>query len=95
MNELFTKLDALCNFHYTPKPVSFSLKWKRLHSIKGIKSKFFILIIDQAVPEVKIINNLPSITMEEIIPSATNEEMLLAPEEVKRKHCLKYSQFFF
>jgi len=55
MKSLFLQIDALSNFHFTPRPPE---------------------------AELKVINNLPAITVEQVIPEAVAEGNLLAAQEI-------------
>lgn len=55
MDKLFMKLDALSNYHYTPK---------------------------QPTTDIKIVSNLPAITVEEATPATASDATLLAPQEI-------------
>jgi len=58
MKDLFSKLDTLTHYHYTPQAI---------HA------------------DVKVIRNLPTISMEEVAPVAMSDATLLAPQEIADK----------
>ena len=67
MKDLFSKLDTLTHYNYTPQA---------------------------AHADVKIIRNLPTISMEEVAPVAMNDANLLAPQEISDKKKGEYLNFF-
>ncbi len=71
MQDLFVDLDALSNFRFTPRPVKIQSNF--------LENEFFFF---QPVPEVTVVNNLPAILVEEVVPTTVNDSTLLAPEEV-------------
>nr|XP_042907406.1 U3 small nucleolar ribonucleoprotein protein MPP10 [Parasteatoda tepidariorum] len=45
----------------------------------------FCHIPKPAIPDIKIVSNLPAITVEEVAPTSISDVTLLAPEEIKKK----------
>ena len=44
----------------------------------------------QVIPDVKVVSNLPALSLEETIPSAVSDATLLAPQEVEVGHERSY-----
>ncbi len=85
MQDLFVDLDALSNFRFTPRPVKLILSFMNFLFL----NKFFFL---QPVPEITIVNNLPAILVEEVVPTTVNDSTLLAPEEIHVSIRIKLSK---
>lgn len=84
MKKLFVKLDALSNFHFTPKPVSIYYK-EILMVCDNTIFRHSLSFPLQPKPEVKIVANVPAIQMEEVAPVSASDAALLAPEEIQVK----------
>lgn len=77
MSSLFRKLDALSHYNYIPPEVYliFILYFKN-----GCNFPSQI----KAQSEIHIVNNMPALQREEVGPTASTNEMLIAPEEIKK-----------
>jgi U3 small nucleolar RNA-associated protein MPP10 len=73
MSGLFAKLDALYNYHYTPKSVCDLCYNIMIGNVVEL----------QLVAEVRIMKNMPSLELEEVGPTAASDSVIVAPEEAK------------
>ena len=66
-----------------------------MYKKKKKKIQHYFLFSFQPIPDVKIVANLPSITMEEVAPVGVSENQLAAPKELLVSIAPLFFFFFF
>lgn len=97
--KLCNHLDALSNFHFTPRIVCCILLVLFLLHLLFTFPCFFplalfvtadnVFFFSQPEPEIKVVHNVPAIHMEEVTPVTFSDASALAPEEIyqhNKKH---------